>query len=119
MKNGIGQQDIYALIVYYPQVSGARVGKYEVKREGKTPIAIPQSTIMLFFQEKKYIPISFIWIDKHYDVWLPIGEYQFIRIDEKKKPKRKKKDKKETPLFGDLSKGYEEFSIAQGHQIKK
>lgn len=101
------------------QIPYARICKFEVKREGKTPITIPKSTAIIFWQNEVHVPIDLIWVDKHYDAWLPVGKYDFIRIDEIKKPKHKRESKKApTPMFGDMSNGMMDFQSNQGHARK-
>jgi hypothetical protein len=103
----------------WSQIPQARLGQFEIKREGKMPIAIPKSTAIIFWQNEVHIPINLIWADKHYDAWLPVGKYDFIRIDELKKPKRKRESKKApTPMFGDMTNGMMDFNESQGHQKK-
>lgn len=62
--------------------------------------------------------VNLDWVEKRYMVWLEEGLYEFIRIDAPKKSPRKRINKKETPLFGDLSGGYDTFAENQGHRSK-
>lgn len=103
------------------QIKDIRIGKYKVIRDQKTQINIPRKSHIIFFQNEELVRITPNWSDnnKCFECWLPVGEYQFIRIDEKKKPKRKRINKKETPLFGDMSNGMMDFQANQGHQVKK
>lgn len=100
------------------QIPGARIGKYEVFAAGKKPISIPRSTIILFFKDGNPMNVNLDWVEKRYMVWLEEGLYEFIRIDAPKKSPRKRINKKETPLFGDLSGGYDTFAENQGHRSK-